>query len=360
MRKKILSIVAAVSLALSSLVVPVSASEENPRVFVDNQEVYFADQKPIIVDERTLVPARAVFEKMGATVEWTEESQTVYIRSEDNLTRIYLVIDSDQMRVNEFKDIYAPEERVVTLDVPAQLINERTMVPLRAISEALNCDVQWDEENSEVIITTTEAAATPTPAPTAAPTQDSETTPDPDVSAEATPTPEPEQTPVPEQSELPEMYLTIDKTQAAAGEEFTVYVNLRNFPSDVGIAVNTFTATIFYDNTEFEFVRMDPLAGSEPLTNAMSLANPDFKGDSVKGTYILADTSGLKEDGVMAAFVFRSINGAAGEFELSTRVDDTVGNDTMFDVATGGEEILVSFTETDELTINRTPVYINN
>ena len=110
-------------------------------VNVNGQLVNF-DQPPIIIDGRTLVPLRAIFEALGATVEWKGDTQTV--TSKKGSTNVSLSIDSKTMYKNG---------KATTLDVPAQLINDRTLVPARAVAEAFGCDVDWDSDTKTVTIT---------------------------------------------------------------------------------------------------------------------------------------------------------------------------------------------------------------
>ena len=110
-------------------------------VKINGQLVNF-DQPPIIIDGRTLVPLRAIFEALGATVDWNGNTQTV--TSKKGSTSISLSIDSNSMYKNG---------KSVTLDVPAQLINDRTLVPARAVAEAFGCDVDWDDTTKTITIT---------------------------------------------------------------------------------------------------------------------------------------------------------------------------------------------------------------
>ncbi|MCC8170017.1 MAG: copper amine oxidase N-terminal domain-containing protein [Oscillospiraceae bacterium] len=128
-----------------SMLPQLSAPVTEVTVTVNGEEISFKDQDPVIIDGRTLVPARGVFEALGAEVEWIGESQKVIVSTED--TMVTLTLDSKEYYVNG---------DVKYLDVPASLINDRTMVPVRAISESLGCNVEWDGNSNTVIITTAE------------------------------------------------------------------------------------------------------------------------------------------------------------------------------------------------------------
>ena len=120
-----------------------STDKNQIKVAVNGSYISF-DQPPVIENGRTLVPMRAIFEALGADVQWNNDTQSVMAESADG-TKITLIIGSKNMLVNN-KDM-------VVLDVPAKIIGSRTMVPLRAISEALNCEVEWDGNNRIVTIT---------------------------------------------------------------------------------------------------------------------------------------------------------------------------------------------------------------
>lgn len=99
------------------------------------------DVPPVIFAGRTLIPVRAITNGLGATVEWDAETQTITI-SRDGKT-IILALDSAEVTV---------DGETVTLDVPAQLISNRTFVPLRFISETLGEKVEWDPETGDINI----------------------------------------------------------------------------------------------------------------------------------------------------------------------------------------------------------------
>ncbi len=104
-----------------------------PRIVVNGQDVTFPDQRPVIENGRTLVPARGVFEALGAKVSWNGNTSTAKIQT--NRKDITITIGQRYIVVNAKR---------MPIDVPAKIINGRTMIPLRAVAEALECEVGWD------------------------------------------------------------------------------------------------------------------------------------------------------------------------------------------------------------------------
>lgn len=142
--KKLLSLTLAVLMLVSLMVIPASAQQE-VSVYLFGEKLSF-DVPPQIINGRTLVPMRKIFESLGATVDWNGDTKTVTSVREDKT--IILIIDSYTMYVNG-------EE--VTLDVAPCLINGRTMVPARAVSESFDLKVDWDNNIRSVLITTADS-----------------------------------------------------------------------------------------------------------------------------------------------------------------------------------------------------------
>jgi len=117
------------------------ASNDDIRVILNGTELTF-DVMPQLIDGRTLVPMRRIFESMGAEVDWNGDTQTVTATQDDNI--IIMQIDNPVISVNGVD---------TELDVPPQLIDGRTLVPVRAVAEGLNADVEWDGDARAVIIT---------------------------------------------------------------------------------------------------------------------------------------------------------------------------------------------------------------
>ena len=112
------------------------------KVLLNNEEINF-DQPPITQDGRTLVPLRAIFEALGATVDWNNDTQTVTA-----------VRGSISLSMQVGSNILVRNGERITLDVPAQLVGGRILVPARAVAESFGASVEWDGNTRTVIIST--------------------------------------------------------------------------------------------------------------------------------------------------------------------------------------------------------------
>ena len=118
----------------------ITYAEKEISVYVNGSKVEF-DVEPCIVDGRTMVPLRKIFEELNATVGWFGEKQEIWALR--GVIAVHMNIGSNKMYKN-IEEFY--------LDVPPQIINDRTFVPVRAIAESFDADVQWDSETNEVNI----------------------------------------------------------------------------------------------------------------------------------------------------------------------------------------------------------------
>lgn len=114
------------------------------RVIKDDEAIEF-DVKPQIIKNRTLVPMRAIFEKMQLEVEWNQKEQLAVGFDEDN--KIIFKINSKSAKINNVEK---------TLDVPAQIIKGRTLIPLRFLSESMGYNVLWIQESNLILISDSE------------------------------------------------------------------------------------------------------------------------------------------------------------------------------------------------------------
>ncbi|HCS10379.1 MAG TPA: copper amine oxidase, partial [Clostridiales bacterium] len=112
-------------------------------MFIDDKLLELEDTDPIIENSRTLVPMRAIFETLGAEVDWDGTNKTAVVTKDG--TTISLKIDDTIAYIND---------EPVELDVPARIKNSRTLVPVRFVAESLNADVTWDDALRAVLINT--------------------------------------------------------------------------------------------------------------------------------------------------------------------------------------------------------------
>ena len=140
MFKKSLSILISLFLICSFFVGAVSAEDEI-KVYLNGQQVQF-DQKVIIVEGSTLVPMRAFFTSLDASVIWDQSTRTITSNRGD--VEIKLTIDSD---------IAYRNGKEILLSTPAKIINNSTYVPLRFVGTALGDGVAWDSSTRSVRIT---------------------------------------------------------------------------------------------------------------------------------------------------------------------------------------------------------------
>lgn len=118
------------------------AMPESILVKLNGEYLSFATA-PVVQNGTTLIPIRFLFERAGANVEWNPYSEEVTVTYGENSVK--LAIGSDVAYVN------GREER---LSAAAQLINDKTLIPLRFISENLGFDVLYDEAEHTAIINT--------------------------------------------------------------------------------------------------------------------------------------------------------------------------------------------------------------
>jgi hypothetical protein len=140
--KKIISLLLVVGLVLSSATLTFT-NENEISVYVEGQKVSF-DVPPQTINDRTMVPIRAIFEVMGATVNWDNATQTA-ICTKDN-TVVKMTLDSKTEYIND-----VPYE----MDVAPVIVDNRTLAPARYVAEAFGYFVNWDGNTKSVLINKT-------------------------------------------------------------------------------------------------------------------------------------------------------------------------------------------------------------
>jgi len=99
------------------------------------------DTSPVIINGRTLLPIRAIIERLGGIVDWEREDGTIILSINSKV--IELKIGSTTTIVNGAE---------VPIDVAPQVLNGRTMIPLRYVAEHIGCIVQWNDSNQVITI----------------------------------------------------------------------------------------------------------------------------------------------------------------------------------------------------------------
>jgi len=144
--KRLASLVLALSF-LFAVVLAVPAVAQNVTVNVNGQNMSF-DQPPVMRSGRVFVPMRAIFERLGSTVVYSNGN----INAQGNGRAVHLTIGSTDASVNG---------NHFTMDVAPFTIAGRTLVPLRFVAQALGAGVNWDSNSSTVYIKTTGGGGAP-------------------------------------------------------------------------------------------------------------------------------------------------------------------------------------------------------
>ncbi|MGF7186530.1 hypothetical protein GGQ84_002647 [Desulfitispora alkaliphila] len=117
------------------------SKQDNLVNLVINEETVDFDVPAQMLNGRTMVPLRGIFELYGAEVDWDSSTNTIKAVKEN--TTIILQVNNKEGLVNNKK---------IELDVPAQIVDGRTLVPLRFISESMGLNVKWDGETGTAFI----------------------------------------------------------------------------------------------------------------------------------------------------------------------------------------------------------------
>ncbi len=178
-KSKILAVIASAAVLASINAVLADAQSElvfqinNPIMTVNGIEKEIdpgMGTSPVVVNDRTLMPVRAIIEEIGGTVDWNGAAQEVILKYGQD--EIRLTIDSTTAYLNN---------EAQTLDTAPTIINDRTMLPIRFIAESFDFDVDWDGTTQTVTITkeaetTIEPTTVPTVEQTTEPVQSPEAT----------------------------------------------------------------------------------------------------------------------------------------------------------------------------------------
>ncbi len=120
---------------------------------VDGREIAL-DAPPVIVSGRTLVPLRAIIEGLGGTVTWIAETRSVEV-----------VLNGRVLHLQIGNQTAIVEGEPVIMDVPAAIINSRTVLPVRFVAENLGAQVDWEQLTRKITVTLGSATTSSTSVP---------------------------------------------------------------------------------------------------------------------------------------------------------------------------------------------------
>lgn len=140
MKKRSLALLLAIVAILSAFSFCAFATDEQISVYVEGELLNF-DVPPQMINDRTMVPMRTIFEALHASVDWDDGTQTITATKGD--TKIIMQINN--------KTVVKNTERI-HLDVAPVVIDDRALVPVRAVAESLGVTVFWHGDISSVSI----------------------------------------------------------------------------------------------------------------------------------------------------------------------------------------------------------------
>ena len=163
---KFLCILLVFSITIGMVTIPAIA-EDSIKVLLNGAELLF-DVPPQLINNRTMVPMRVIFEALGADVYFISENENqffkrvVVVKNDIKLFFTITPVESlnKEMRKENcanFDEYYLDSknytpEKIVELDVAPQIINDRTLIPLRAVSESLGVRVEWNGSSQSVLL----------------------------------------------------------------------------------------------------------------------------------------------------------------------------------------------------------------
>lgn len=111
------------------------------KIEIDGKEMVPKDMPAVIIDGRTMLPMRQIAQELGCEVNWNEAAKQIYVMRGSDI--IVFTVDSKTGYENG---------KEFTMDVPATIVNDRTMLPVRALADALHLNIKWNDPNRIVSI----------------------------------------------------------------------------------------------------------------------------------------------------------------------------------------------------------------
>lgn len=116
---------------------------EEVTINIDGEKLVPKDMPAVIIEGRTMLPMRLIAQELGCEVTWNEEARQAYVVNDDYTIVFGMDSKTGYQNGTEF-----------TMDVPATIVNDRTMLPVRALAKALELEIEWDDPSRTVSIAT--------------------------------------------------------------------------------------------------------------------------------------------------------------------------------------------------------------
>lgn len=152
--KKLIILSMMLLLIVSLAVTPVLAESVGDILLIVDDEIVHTDVPPVIINDRTLVPLRVLAEMVQCKVEWNGDTQSVVVYTPVNDDALLVMTIGDPNITVNWYDYETGDFGgfIEIIDVPPLIINDRTMVPVRFVAEALGYKVEWDAIDNAVLM----------------------------------------------------------------------------------------------------------------------------------------------------------------------------------------------------------------
>lgn len=307
----------------------VFAADSDVTVSVDRRTIDFADQQPVIENDRVLVPLRGVFEAMGSQVMWNQEKQQVTVFSPDNVNRLVLTLGSNEFKRITFKSLFDVQQEIFTSEVAPKAVDGRTMVPIYLIADYMYNDVEWIHETRHVKFTSKKFLKLINK------TEGGEEI---------------------MNSLLPKLSISSDAKNIKVGDTVSVKIDISNFSMYDKMQHFGSFLTVYYDDSSFKFDDYKLFNNGKEVEVETSAANAYYHDDSVKLTYLFDPTLlSAPTDGTIVELLFTVTDEKGGEFKLSDRYT-SLGYDTS--VILSDAEGVLGLEKAEQIYLDTTPIFI--
>lgn len=339
--KKVLSLIMAL-LVSASMATSAFAEANKPKIKVDGRAITFREeQPPVIMNDRLYVPVRRVLETMDSTVKWDDATKTVTVNSFDNVIVVKMTIDNPVLSRYEYTSVLNADKTEITSDVAPVIVNERTMLPIRVIAEALGATVYFDEATFTTHITTRQAKR-------ALAKKEIDYSAEDFMIAEAY------------KAELPKISISTDAEDVKEGDIVEIKVNVSDIiKNNENAKLCSTTLTMCYDTNNFVYAGYECRNNGEKYSPQLSTDNGTFLENGAKIIVLDLPQNGFvpsEEDNTVIIVKMKALNDEGGEFSLSDGISE-IGYDTEVMIATD-DQTFYMISDANELYIDTTPVTV--